>query len=62
MSYKRVVEYRVAQARRVLECAIANDDVFVASVCRRVTQAWLLGRRVAQADLDLVAAFDPRNA
>ena len=53
----RVAQFRADMAREVLEAAKDAGDETVIAACRRVRQAWLLGRRVDRADLELIEAF-----
>jgi uncharacterized radical SAM superfamily protein len=53
----RVTKFRAEDALSVLEAARDNNDAPVIAACIRVRQGWMLGRRVARADLDLIAEF-----
>lgn len=53
----RVTTPRAQMAWDVLEAAKANGDDHVATICRRVREAWLLGKRVSSADIAIVEEF-----
>jgi hypothetical protein len=54
---KRVAEFRANMAAEVLVAARDCGDAMVIGACIRVRNGWLLGHRVAIADLDLIQTF-----
>jgi hypothetical protein len=56
---RRVTEFRVEQAERVLPLARDANDERVILACKRVMVGWLEGLHVDATDMRLVDAFDP---